>query len=70
MQRTMWPRSSTSHLCSEQSPGKPAGIILLAEDIFAIDPMHIPTRISARMQDVKVDSTYLGGEPIHQREAH
>jgi predicted amidohydrolase YtcJ len=41
-------------------PGKLADIIVLAEDIFSIDPIGI--------QDVKVDSTYLGGELIYQRD--
>ena len=42
-------------------PGKLADIIVLAEDIFSIDPI--------RIQDVKVDSTYLGGELIYHRDA-
>jgi len=42
-------------------PGKLADIIVLAEDIFSIDPI--------RIQDVKVDSTYLGGQLIYQRDA-
>jgi predicted amidohydrolase YtcJ len=40
--------------------GKLADIIVLAEDIFAIDPVKI--------EDVKVDSTYLGGTLIYQRQ--
>jgi predicted amidohydrolase YtcJ len=40
--------------------GKLADLIVLAEDIFAIDPI--------RIQDVKVDSTYLGGTLIYQRQ--
>ena len=39
--------------------GKLADLIVLSEDIFAIDPI--------RIQDVKVDSTYLGGALIYQR---
>jgi len=39
--------------------GKMADLIVLQEDIFAIDPI--------RIQDVKVDSTYLGGSLIYQR---
>lgn len=38
--------------------GKLADLIVLSEDIFAIDPI--------RIQDVKVDSTYLGGSLIYQ----
>jgi predicted amidohydrolase YtcJ len=39
--------------------GKLADLIVLSEDIFAIDP--------SRVHDVKVDSTYLGGTLIYQR---
>jgi predicted amidohydrolase YtcJ len=39
--------------------GKLADLIVLAEDIFAIDPV--------RIEKVKVDSTFLGGTLIYQR---
>lgn len=46
------------HVKGTIEAGKLADLIVLSEDIFAIDPI--------RIQDVKVDSTYLGGSPIYQ----
>ena len=40
-------------------PGKLADMVVLAEDIFAINPVSI--------EKVKVDATYLGGTLIYQR---
>jgi predicted amidohydrolase YtcJ len=43
------------------APGKLADVIVLAQDIFTIDPIEI--------EKVKVDLTYLGGELIYRRSA-
>jgi predicted amidohydrolase YtcJ len=41
------------------APGKLADMVLLSENIFRIDP--------ARVRDVEVDTTIMGGKVIHQR---
>ena len=42
-------------------PGKLADLVVLSEDIFAIDPVAI--------EHVRVDTTILGGEVVYQRSA-
>ena len=42
------------------TPGKLADLVILSDDIFAIDPTALP--------DVRVDTTIVGGRTVYQRE--